>query len=70
MDKRLKDLSDYRLEQAERCIKSARILMMDNDYKGAANRSYYAIFHSMGSVLAREGADFSKHSGVSAYFRK
>ena len=70
MDKRLKDLSDYRLEQAKRCIKSARILVADNDYKGAANRSYYAIFHCMRSVLALEGVDFSKHSGVSAYFRK
>lgn len=70
MDKRLKDLSDYRLEQAERCIKSAKILAMDSDYKGAANRSYYAIFHCMRSVLALEGVDFSKHSGVSAYFRK
>ena len=45
MDKRLKELSDYRLEQAERCIRSAKILASDSDYKGAANRSYYAIFH-------------------------
>ncbi|MCM1181878.1 MAG: HEPN domain-containing protein [Roseburia sp.] len=70
MDKRWRQLSDYRLEQAERCIKSARILVADNDCKGAANRSYYAIFHCMRSVLALEGVDFSKHSGVSAYFRK
>lgn len=70
MDKRLKELSDYRLVQAERCIKSARILAVDDDYKGAANRSYYAIFHCMRSVLALEGVDFSKHSGVSAYFRR
>lgn len=70
MDKRLSALSDYRLEQAERCIKSAKILAMDGDYKGAANRSYYAIFHCMKSLLALEGVDFSKHSGVSAYFRK
>lgn len=70
MDRRLKDLSDYRLEQAKRCIKSARILAEDGDYKGAANRSYYAIFHCMRSILVLEGVDFSKHSGVSAYFRK
>lgn len=30
----------------------------------------YAIFHAMRSVLALEQIDFSKHSGVSAYFRK
>lgn len=64
MDKRLKDLSDYRLEMAKRCIKSAKVLAADDDYKGAANRSYYAIFHCMRSVLAMEGVDFSKHSGV------
>ena len=70
MDKRLKDLSGYRLEQAKRCIKSAEVLASDGDFKGAANRSYYAIFHCMRSVLALEGVDFSKHSGVSAYFLK
>lgn len=55
MDRKLKDLSTYRLEQARRCIKSARLLAQDNDYIGAANRSYYAIFHCMRSVLALEG---------------
>lgn len=70
MDNNKKALSVYRLEQAGRCIKSARILAADDDYKGAANRSYYAMFHCMRSVLVLEGADFSKHSGVLAYFRK
>jgi uncharacterized protein (UPF0332 family) len=58
------------MEQAERCIRSAEILVGDDDYKGAANRSYYAIFHCMRGILALEMVDFSKHSGVSAYFRK
>lgn len=70
MDKALWNLSQYRREQAERCIRSAKLLAEDGDYKGSANRSYYAIFHCMRSVLALEGKDFSKHSGVSAYFRK
>lgn len=70
MDKILWDLSQYRMEQARRCIRSAKVLVDDDDYKGAANRSYYGIFHCMRSVLALEGKDFSKHSGVSAYFRK
>ena len=70
MDKVLWELSQYRMDQAKRCIRSAKVLAEDEDYKGAANRSYYAIFHCMRSVLALEGKDFSKHSGVSAYFRK
>lgn len=69
-DKALRNLSQYRIEQAERCIRSAKILADDEDYKGAANRSYYAIFHCMRSILALEGKDFSKHSAVAAYFRK
>lgn len=70
MDKVLWELSQYRMDQAKRCIRSAKVLAEDEDYKGAANRSYYAIFHCMRGVLALEGKDFSKHSGVSAYFRK
>lgn len=70
MDKRLEDLSRYRLSQAFQCIQSSKLLIENNDYKGAANRSYYAIFHCMRSVLALDEQDFSKHSGVSAYFRK
>lgn len=70
MDKRLEDLSRYRLSQAFQCIQSSKLLIENNDYKGAANRFYYAIFHCMRSVLALDEQDFSKHSGVSAYFRK
>lgn len=70
MDKNAVELSKYRYQQSQQCIKSAKILVQAEDYKGAANRSYYAIFHAMRSVLALENKDFSKHSGVSAYFRR
>ncbi len=70
MDSKINDLARYRLGEAKQCLKSAKILMAERDYKGAANRSYYAIFHTMRSVLALDQIDFSKHSGVSAYFRK
>lgn len=70
MDKELWSLSQYRIEQAERCIRSAKVLVEDEDYKGSANRSYYAIFHCMRSILALEGKDFSKHSAFAAHFRK
>lgn len=70
MENDMKELSKYRMEQARQCITSAKALVEIEDYKGAANRSYYAVFHAMRSVLALEGKDFSKHSGVSAYFRK
>lgn len=70
MDKEKKDLAIYRLETARQCIISAKALIEIADYKGAANRSYYAVFHSMRSILALCSIDFSKHSAVGAYFRK
>jgi uncharacterized protein (UPF0332 family) len=70
MDKTYADLSKYRMEQATQCIKSAKVLVDIGDYKGAANRSYYGIFHAMRAVLVLDGMDFSKHSAVSAFFRK
>lgn len=70
MDERRKDLCYYRLEKAQMCLESAGILVQTQDYCGAANRSYYAIFHSIRSLLALEGMDFSKHSGVMAYFQR
>lgn len=70
MNNEEKALSNYRIEQAKQCISSAKILLEAGDYKGAANRAYYVFFHAMRSVLALDKIDFSKHSGVSAYFRK
>ncbi|MCC8138270.1 MAG: HEPN domain-containing protein [Clostridiales bacterium] len=70
MDDRQIALCRYRLEKAENCLKSADILAGAKDYYGAANRSYYAIFHSVRAILALDGVDFSKHSGVMAYFQK
>ena len=64
------ELSKYRLEQAERCLQSAKTLLSDEDYKGAANRSYYCVFHCMRSVMALESVDFKSHSAVISYFRK
>lgn len=70
MADRRKDLCLYRLEKAEKCLESANLLVKSGDYCGAANRSYYAIFHSIRSILALENVDFSKHAGVMAYFQK
>lgn len=70
MDNKIIELSKYRLEQANVCISSAIALTEIGDYKGGANRAYYAIFHCIRSILALDEKDFAKHSGVSAYFRK
>lgn len=58
MENDMKELSKYRMEQARQCITSAKALVEIEDYKGAANRSYYAVFHAMRSVLALEARIF------------
>ncbi len=70
MDERKRDLCNYRLEKAEKCLASAKALVQLEDYCSAANRSYYSIFHCIRGLLALEGVDFSKHAGVIAYFQK
>ena len=70
MDDRKKDLCLYRLEKAEKCLSSAKALVQLEDYCSAVNRSYYSIFHGIRGLLALDGVDFSKHSGVIAYFQK
>lgn len=59
-----------RYEHAEECLSAARELLQIGQYKSAANRSYYAVFHAMRSVLAYDGIDMKHHSGIIAEFRK
>jgi len=63
-------LAKYRLEHASQCLKAANTLLEIGDFKGAANRSYYAIFHAMRAIFALDGLDFKKHSGLISEFRK
>lgn len=69
-NKEIKALSEYRLNQAKENLIEAEALYNINRYKGASNRAYYAIFHSIKSILALEEVDFKKHSSVIAYFNK
>ncbi|MCL2190262.1 MAG: HEPN domain-containing protein [Defluviitaleaceae bacterium] len=65
-----KDMSKYRYEQALQCLQSSKALISLDDYKGAANRSYYGVFHAMRSVMALSNVDFGNHGQVIGYFRK
>ena len=63
-------LARYRIDKAYECIRESE-LMLDNEmFSGSVNRSYYAIFNAARAVLALDGVDRSKHSGVIAYFQK
>ena len=63
-------LSEARLAHAEECLDTAKKVIAIGDYKCAANRSFYAVFHAMRAVLAYDRFDSKKHSGVIAEFRR
>ncbi len=61
-------LANYRIEKAKKCLKASKLLLDDELYADSANRSYYAIFHSMNALFALRSIGFKKHSGVLANF--
>jgi len=63
-------LAEYRLDTAKENLQTAYIDFENEMYKGAANRAYYAIFHSLRAVLALDEKDFKKHSAIIAYFNQ
>ena len=68
MDSSVIDLSKYRLDTAKGDLKAARLLFDATEFRSSVNRSYYAIFHALRAVLALDGFDSSKHSGIISYF--
>ena len=60
----------YRLDRAKEEYETAEDMLRNNHYRAANNRAYYSIFHAIRSVLAFDGFDSKKHSGIIAYFRK
>lgn len=63
-------LANCRLVQSRECLDDAMNGIERGSYKNAANRAYYCIFHAMRAVLAIDGFDSKKHSGVIAAFRQ
>ncbi|MCL2153717.1 MAG: HEPN domain-containing protein [Oscillospiraceae bacterium] len=50
---RRQELSQYRLDEADRCLRSARLLFEAQDHKSAANRSYYCVFNASQDVFEK-----------------
>lgn len=65
-----RDLVLYRLETAKNDLKSARALFAMEDYRGANNRAYYAIFHAINAVHAINGKEYKRHKDAVANFNK
>lgn len=63
-------LAKYRIEKAKDCLKASKLLLDDGLYADSANRSYYAIFHSMNALCALRSVGYKKHSGVLSDFNQ
>ena len=70
MDDYSLDLANFRLDKALQCINDAKAMLRLNSYASAANRSYYAIFHSARAILALDNIDRKRHSAVISYFQQ
>lgn len=64
------NLAEYRLKDSEEKLESSKLLLDAGKYKDSISRSYYAVFSAVRAVLANDRIDFSKHSGVIAYFQR
>lgn len=65
-----RDLVLYRLETSRNDLKSAKVLLAIEDYKGANNRAYYAIFHAINAGHAVSGKAYKRHKDAIANFNK
>ncbi len=63
-------LAAYRLDQAHHAVRQADLLFEADEWSGAINRAYYAMFYAALGLLATRGLGSSKHSGVIALVDK
>lgn len=63
-----RELSEYRLAKAKELCRQSKLLLDNHMYDGSINRSYYAIFYAMRSILCLAEEDSSKHYGILSLF--
>lgn len=65
-----KELAMYRIQSSKDALKSAKILFAAEEYKGANNRAYYAIFHAINAIHALDGKAYKRHKDAISNFNK
>lgn len=65
-----RDLALYRIQTAKEDLRAAKILLDADEYKGANNRAYYAIFHAVNAIHALNGKAYKRHKDAIANFNK
>ena len=58
------------IERAKRYMKSAEILLLEEDYESSVSRVYYALFFCTEAILLTKGLTYSTHKGVISGFGK
>ncbi|MBL7086627.1 MAG: HEPN domain-containing protein [Candidatus Cloacimonetes bacterium] len=56
------------IKRAYQSLKSAKLLMENNDFDSSVSRSYYAMFYSAEAVLLTKNLRFSSHKSVISLF--
>jgi len=67
-DASLGDLIEYRLQQAHETMQEAEGLCQMSFWRGAINRSYYAMFYAVLALAVLRQQVTAKHSGVISFF--
>lgn len=65
-----KDLVMYRLQTSKSDLKSAKILLAAEEYKGSNNRAYYSIFYAINAIHALNGKSYKRHKDAISNFNK
>ena len=64
------DLASDRIDHAREALDTAVLVCRAGDYRSAANRSYYAVFHAVRALTALDHVVMKNHSGYMSEFRK
>jgi hypothetical protein len=69
-DKNMATLIQYRVEQANRTIRTVELLIQNNELNTAVNRIYYGMFYMLLAVAVNAGFETSKHQQLIGWFNK
>ncbi len=69
-DGTVEDLVKYRIETAKSDLHSSKVLLEAQEYRGANNRAYYAIYHAISAIHALDGHAYKRHKDALANFNK
>ena len=70
LDESVRQRIERYLARAWRALRTGYMVLEDGDTITAVNRAYYAVFYAANALLATQGLERSKHSGVIAAFRQ